>query len=74
MYQGYDIDNTRWIGAVPVKDIDDPDATFDSVFGSSHPGGINLALCDGSVQTISYDIEQQIWGCYGARNDGQIGN
>jgi prepilin-type N-terminal cleavage/methylation domain-containing protein/prepilin-type processing-associated H-X9-DG protein len=71
MYQGYDKDNTRWIGAVPVRDTDDI-PILDSVFGSAHPGGINLALCDGSVQTIDYDIEQRVWGCYGGRDDEQV--
>ena len=32
---------------------------------------MNLALCDGSVQTIDYEIDQQVWGGYGSREDGQ---
>jgi prepilin-type N-terminal cleavage/methylation domain-containing protein/prepilin-type processing-associated H-X9-DG protein len=74
MYQGYDTDNTRWIGAVPVQDIDIRDTSFDSVYGSSHPGGMNLAFADGSVHTIGYDIDPDAWGTYGSREDGKIAN
>jgi hypothetical protein len=30
-----------------------------------------MALCDGSVQTIAYDIDDDVWGSYGSRNDGK---
>jgi prepilin-type processing-associated H-X9-DG protein len=72
MYQGYDTDNTRWIGAVPVRDIDIVNTSFDSVFGSSHPGGMNMAFCDGSVHSVSYDIDPDLWGTYGNRKDGNV--
>ena len=39
------------------------------VFGAAHPGGMNFALCDGSVQAISYDIEGRVYFFYGGRND-----
>jgi prepilin-type processing-associated H-X9-DG protein len=74
MYQGYDVDNTRWIGPVPQQDINDPDfkAVHHDRFGSAHAGGMNLAFCDGSVHTINYDIEDNVWGTYGNREDGKI--
>jgi prepilin-type N-terminal cleavage/methylation domain-containing protein/prepilin-type processing-associated H-X9-DG protein len=73
MYQGYDIDNTRWIGPKPEQDNDNNDfvAVADRRFGSAHTGSMNLAMCDGSVQAIDYDIEQKVWGTYGARDDGK---
>jgi prepilin-type processing-associated H-X9-DG protein len=74
MYQGYDTDNTRWIGEVPVQDVDIKDTSFDSVFGSAHPGGINMAFCDGSVQSVTYDIDPDVWGTYGSRRDGKVAN
>ena len=40
-------------------------------FGTAHPGGRNVVLCDGSVRTISYAIDKQIHGRPGNRKDGQ---
>ena len=39
------------------------------IFGAAHPGAMNMAFCDGSVQTISYDVEPQVYFFYGGRND-----
>jgi prepilin-type processing-associated H-X9-DG protein len=75
MYQGYDVDNTRWIGIKPERDTDSNLNGFVSShherFGSAHPGSMHLAMCDGSVQAIDYDIEQKVWGTYGSRDDGK---
>jgi prepilin-type processing-associated H-X9-DG protein len=70
MYQGCDYDNTRTIGPVPEKDADDL-ANAHSRFGSAHPSGMNMAMCDGSVQWIDYDIDTFVWGTYGPRDDGK---
>ena len=40
-------------------------------FGSAHPGGFNAAFCDGSVKTISYEIEQYVNSRLGSRADGE---
>jgi hypothetical protein len=40
-------------------------------FGSSHPSGMNAALGDGSVRTVPYTIDPQVWLRLGVRNDGQ---
>jgi prepilin-type N-terminal cleavage/methylation domain-containing protein/prepilin-type processing-associated H-X9-DG protein len=39
-------------------------------FGSSHPGGMNCVLGDGSVRVIAYTIDPQIWVNLCRRNDG----
>lgn len=41
-------------------------------FGSSHPGGFNAVFADGSVHTISYDIDPITFDNLGDRQDGQI--
>jgi prepilin-type processing-associated H-X9-DG protein len=43
-------------------------------FGSSHPDGMNLLLCDGSVRSLSYSVDQLTFHLYGYRNDGQQAN
>jgi prepilin-type N-terminal cleavage/methylation domain-containing protein len=40
------------------------------IFGSAHFGGIQLALCDASVRTVSYDIDPVAYWLYGGRDDG----
>jgi prepilin-type N-terminal cleavage/methylation domain-containing protein/prepilin-type processing-associated H-X9-DG protein len=50
-----------------------PDTTTDDEnhsFGSPHSGGCNMAFCDGSVHTISFDIDWQIHRDLGDRADG----
>ena len=71
MYQGYDYDNTRWIGGVPEQDNDSAGFTagHHAKFGSAHTGSFNMSFCDGSVQAIDYDIDDYVWGGYGARNN-----
>ncbi|HOM18046.1 MAG TPA: DUF1559 domain-containing protein [Thermoguttaceae bacterium] len=39
-------------------------------FGSSHPGGVNVALADGSVRPISFSIDLQTFRWLCVRNDG----
>jgi prepilin-type processing-associated H-X9-DG protein len=39
-------------------------------FGSAHPGGLNMAYCDGSVRTINYDVDPNVHGHAANRFDG----
>lgn len=40
-------------------------------FGSPHPGGFNAAFADGSVRSLSYEIDIPVFNCLGDRMDGQ---
>jgi prepilin-type N-terminal cleavage/methylation domain-containing protein/prepilin-type processing-associated H-X9-DG protein len=40
-------------------------------FGSAHSGGLNMVMCDGSVQTVSYDIDPIAHSYQANRLDGQ---
>jgi hypothetical protein len=43
-------------------------------FGSAHPSGFNMALCDASVRHINYDIEQVIHRQLCNRQDKNLGD
>jgi prepilin-type N-terminal cleavage/methylation domain-containing protein/prepilin-type processing-associated H-X9-DG protein len=40
-------------------------------FGSPHPGGLQIALCDGSVSTIAFDIDRLVFSALGSRDGGE---
>jgi prepilin-type processing-associated H-X9-DG protein len=41
------------------------------LFGSAHPQGFNMALCDGSVHYIHYEIAEEVHRRLCNRRDGQ---
>ena len=78
---GFNNDNFRTTGrlsggsiaeAVPIPDSSKIPTADDNVyrFGSPHPGGVNMSLCDGSVTTVSFDIDWQVHRDMGNREDG----
>lgn len=83
---GYDHDNVRWTMTTPKPDswIGDPSArgsgttvpgqpiVTHQVFGSAHPGGVHFSMVDGSVHSISYDADLEIFHRFGNRTDGQV--
>jgi prepilin-type processing-associated H-X9-DG protein len=42
----------------------------DSWFGSPHWSGMNMAMCDGSVQSISFSVDPEVFRRLGNRSDG----
>jgi prepilin-type N-terminal cleavage/methylation domain-containing protein len=56
MYAGHNPDTLRWAGR-PDQDIRGMRAG--QSFGSAHPHGFQVSLCDGSVRSISYAIESR---------------
>ncbi|MGI9456589.1 MAG: DUF1559 domain-containing protein [Aeoliella sp.] len=79
MYQGYDWDTVRWASSftrsngdmpgMPKPDTADPPEGATFRFGSSHAGGFIASFCDGSVKSLTYDIDPHEWERLGARND-----
>ena len=79
IYCGADWDWTRF--ALPYTDSqgvvhcstpaqDQPGMFAWKIFGSAHASGCNMALCDGSVTTISYSIDEETYRRLVSRNDG----
>lgn len=68
---GWNNDTVRKTGRPPAQDFSAPFGDGAGLFGSSHPGGINALLADGSVRVISFNISQATFRLVGSRNDGQ---
>ena len=69
MYQGFDRDVIRWTNVDLLPQSDTSDETNEFVFGGAHPVGWNVALVDGSVEQVSFDIDPNV---HAHRADGQI--
>jgi prepilin-type processing-associated H-X9-DG protein len=41
-------------------------------FGSAHPSGFNASMADGSVRSISYDVERDVFKAMTNRKDGRV--
>jgi prepilin-type N-terminal cleavage/methylation domain-containing protein/prepilin-type processing-associated H-X9-DG protein len=60
--------------APDVSDLSIPSGDVDGYFGSSHPGGMNACLADGSVRFIRFSVNATTFRNLTIRNDGQIIN
>jgi len=66
MYVGFDNDIYRDSSVGPPM-MDSPGYSSYSHYGSVHPGGINMAFCDGSVRVIEYTINAAVFRQGGTR-------
>ncbi len=72
-YMGDDPDTIRWggpsvPGAGPPQDT--PGYQDWNNFGSAHPSGFGVVMCDGSVRVISFSIDKITHGLLANRHDG----
>ena len=56
----------------PRQDM--PGLGLNWTFGSAHSAGFNMAFCDNSVRTISYDVDFVVFFQMGGRNDATPGS
>jgi prepilin-type N-terminal cleavage/methylation domain-containing protein/prepilin-type processing-associated H-X9-DG protein len=65
MYCGFDNDTNRVTFNPPLRDkIGYVDT---KIFGSLHPNGVNMIMCDGSVRVVEYNISPTVYKAMGAR-------
>jgi prepilin-type N-terminal cleavage/methylation domain-containing protein len=73
VYSGHDNDNFGYTanGSEPYPPRRDrpENRKYPFHFGGAHESGINMALCDGSVHKIGYDIDERVWIYFGGRDD-----
>jgi prepilin-type N-terminal cleavage/methylation domain-containing protein len=70
MYVGFNNDSCRSTAEAPDHDSH---YIWDRItFGSSHPHVWQAANCDGSVHSLSFDIDPELHRRLGHRSDGQI--
>ncbi|MEX0865772.1 MAG: DUF1559 domain-containing protein [Pirellulales bacterium] len=72
VYGGHDWDIARWTHITYPPRQDRSGVSTPERFGSAHAGALNAALCDGSVQSVSYSIDPETHGRLGNRKDGQV--
>ncbi|MBN2022913.1 MAG: DUF1559 domain-containing protein [Pirellulales bacterium] len=72
-YNSDERDIVRWArsGATFLQPMQDrPGADYTWRYGSAHPGGFNMVMCDNSVRLISYNIDQVVHCALSNRMDG----
>jgi len=70
-YMGDNGDICRWGGPNNSLAQDAPGVATWQSYGSAHPSGFGVALCDGSVRVISFFIDMTTHGRLANRKDGQ---
>lgn len=70
-----DLDNNRLTGPATLGDArpapDQPGLQWFRAFGSAHPSGFYMAMCDASVRSVSYDIDPVVHDAQGPRNGAE---
>jgi prepilin-type N-terminal cleavage/methylation domain-containing protein/prepilin-type processing-associated H-X9-DG protein len=72
IFSGFDWDYYRYGANIPMRD--QKGTTQYDVFGSAHTSALNMAFCDGSVRSISYDIDKYTHELLANRQDGGFGS
>lgn len=68
---GYDWDTVRWTNKLPQYDEQASNVnTGNEFFGSIHLAAFHMAMCDGSVKSVNYEIDQAVHRQCGNRKDG----
>lgn len=69
MYIGDNADIIRWCGPAYAPMRDTPGVVTDGPFGSAHMGSFIAVFCDGSVRTVNYSVDLELYRRLGNRDD-----
>jgi hypothetical protein len=72
LYIGDNEDIIRWAIDTPLRDYSHTEE-IRRIFGSAHPYTFNCTMCDGSVQSIEYEIDPYVFERQCARDDRTAG-
>ena len=68
---GWNEDTIRSTDLPPATDYLADIGDGEKLFGSSHPGTVNMVFVDGSVHALAYFIDAETFANLGNRKDGQ---
>jgi prepilin-type N-terminal cleavage/methylation domain-containing protein len=69
-WSGDDWDIHRYTDAQSLPSGDQPGIANPLIFGSAHPAGFYMAMCDCSVRSMSFDIDAAVYSALGTRSEG----
>jgi hypothetical protein len=69
---GFDDDSIRFTASSPEGDSDSATSSFEGRFGGGHAGVFPMAMADGSVHMLPFDITLSVHQMLGNRRDGQV--
>jgi hypothetical protein len=79
-YVGFDRDNQVSARYAPLRDtssgqfsafVTQKSEGYGFHFGSAHPATFRVAMCDGSVRAVSYDVDQAVHRAAGSRDEAE---
>jgi prepilin-type N-terminal cleavage/methylation domain-containing protein len=50
------------------------DGRWNWTFGSAHSSAFHVVMCDGSVQSVEYAVDLDVWRLMGGRDDDRVAN
>ncbi len=70
LYSGFANNTSRFTASPPLNDTSG--LVNYCVYGSAHPGGLNMAMCDGSVRFVLTSVDPTTFKWLGNRQDGNV--
>ena len=84
-YQGYSNNGAPWLGGTHASTcyqhsvppfarqcLFPANSSMVTAASSAHAGGLNLAMCDGSVRFVNRNVSLATWRAVGSRNGGEV--